>query len=127
MVRFQAETATPPESIRPRACDCDFCSKHAAAWVSDSGGTLHIHVTDERKLGRYRQSPDGLAEFVVCTDCGVLVAVVHQTYGAFNSRAAEGVGFGSPVVVSPKNLLPEQRLERWQDVWFRSVTLKVAP
>src|SRR5437762_851279 len=42
-------------SYIPRACDCDFCRKHSAAYVSDPKGSLSIKVKDNDALGAYRQ------------------------------------------------------------------------
>ena len=45
----------PPEAYNPRACDCDFCSKHGAAYVSDPKGALRIRLKEEGQTSRYRQ------------------------------------------------------------------------
>lgn len=120
-LKFQAGLTRSTDSYAPRACDCDFCAKHAAAYVSDPEGTLQFQVCDPDKLTRFRQSPEGAAEFLICAVCGVLVGVVHETYGAINARAVEEAHFGAPVQVSPKTLEPQSRQERWKQVWFRRV------
>jgi hypothetical protein len=43
---LELELTRPPETYAPRACDCDFCTKHGATYLSDPGGTLAIRVTD---------------------------------------------------------------------------------
>ena len=49
------ETARTTGEFAPRACDCEFCSRHRAAWVSDSQGALRIEVHYGADLQRYRQ------------------------------------------------------------------------
>lgn len=50
-------------AYHPRACDCDFCRKHGAAYISDPQGAVRIQVKDAQQLGRYRQG-SGIAEEV---------------------------------------------------------------
>ena len=37
-VRWQFVSPLASASFVPRACDCDFCSRHRAAWISDPAG-----------------------------------------------------------------------------------------
>jgi len=37
-VRVELTTSIRPGDFRPRACDCSFCTKHGAAYVSDPAG-----------------------------------------------------------------------------------------
>jgi hypothetical protein len=124
-VTFTAELSQPPESYHPRACDCDFCRKQGAAYLSDPQGSLILHVDETPWLRKYRQG-EKVAEFLICIHCGVLVAVVHATpegtFGAINVRAVDGqVVFGEPVTVSPKKLNATEKMKRWQEVWFKNV------
>lgn len=120
-------SVTPALSeIHPRACDCSFCCKHGAAWVSDPAGQLRIEA-QESLLRSYRQGSES-ARFLVCGSCGVLVAVVleHQatTYGAVNTRCLDGApAFGDAVSVSPRLLGPSDKVARWQQVWIPDVDL----
>lgn len=118
----------PSEAYNPRACDCDFCMKHAAAYLSDREGGLRIRVKDPRLLSRYRQG-SGQAEFLVCANCGVLVGVSYQesgrTIGAVNSQVLGAVRFGEKTPVSPKKLGPDDKTKRWKDVWFQDVSLVI--
>ena len=50
----------------------DFCTRHRAAWVSDPAGQLRV-LADHLHLQRYRQG-SAQAEFLLCRECGVLVA-----------------------------------------------------
>ncbi|QSX77048.1 GFA family protein [Agrilutibacter solisilvae] len=105
----------------PRECDCDFCTRHAAAWVSDAQGALRIRSRDGALL-RYRQG-SGQAQFLLCTRCGVLVAVIARSQdgrwlGAANRNAFDDrARFGAPATVSPQQLGPEEKLARWTQLW----------
>ena len=105
----------------PRACDCSFCQAHAAAWVSDPDGELVVTASGADALGRYRQGSES-AEFLFCRHCGVLLAVVFASdegmRGAVNVRCfAEAGEFAPAQAVSPQQLPPEVRRERWRRLW----------
>src|SRR5688572_33172462 len=78
-----------PADVRPRRCDCSFCTKHDAQYVSDPAGRLRIDVKESDALAKYRQG-SGTADFLVCRNCGVLVGVVWERdgriSGAVNAR-----------------------------------------
>jgi len=129
-VRVDLEITREPGTYQPRACDCDFCRKHGAAWVSDPQGSLAIRIRDEGNTGFYRQG-SGLAECLLCSSCGVLVAVIYREdgrlYGAINAKAVEGgLIFGAEQISSPKTLSAGQKTKRWQDLWFSRVIFEVA-
>jgi hypothetical protein len=119
------QIAGAPETYHPRACDCDFCRKHRAAYVSDPHGSLAIHIKDPALSSRYHQG-HGVTDFLICSNCGVLVAVLHRSdeclYAAINANAIGGsTGFGAEQPVSPKALNDIQKIERWRDLWFPHV------
>jgi hypothetical protein len=98
--------------------------------LSDPRGRLTIRVKRESDLGRYRQG-DGLADFLFCRTCGVLVGATNldhgRLYAAVNARAvADLAGFGPETPVSPRTLSAEAKTERWKRIWFSDVTLRVA-
>jgi hypothetical protein len=109
-----------PATVQPRACDCTFCMKHGAGWISDADGRLTLHVRDGHGLADYRQG-SGSARFVLCRDCGVLVAVVHDDgdglRGAANVRCLEAAAFGEPLTVSPQQLSRDAKVARWSQLW----------
>jgi len=130
-VSLHFHTTKTPEGFRPRACDCSFCQKHGAMYLSDASGRLVLKVEDAPLLQRYRQGA-GVAEFLSCARCGVLVAVIHEsggkTIGAINARCMDALGsFGEPIVVSPQKLGPNEKIERWSEVWIQEVRIDVAP
>lgn len=126
-ILVNADLSRQPDSFNPRACDCDFCLKHGASYVSDPEGTLSIRVKDMRLLGRYKQGSD-TADFLFCLSCGVLVGVTYQSGGqlfaTINSQVIdENPCFGDKTPVSPKKLNANEKTKRWQEVWFSNVAL----
>jgi hypothetical protein len=118
-----------PSGYSPRACDCEFCRRHGAAWVSDPLGSLLIHVRDQSDAGRYAQGA-GIAEMLLCRNCGVLVAALWQgshLYGVVNANVLEvRASFAAAQPVSPKSLSAESKKSRWQEIWFADVRLVTA-
>lgn len=128
-IALEIELTKPLGAYRPRACDCDFCRKHSAAYLSDPRGRLTIRVGREAELGRYRQG-DGLADFLFCRKCGVLAGVTRlengTLRGAVNARAMLNLAsVGPDTPISPKTLSAQAKAERWKSIWFPDVTLSV--
>jgi hypothetical protein len=114
-----------PDSYSPRACDCDFCRKHGAAYLSDTAGSLTIHIRNPRDSSSYRQG-SGAAECLVCRNCGVLIAALYrgaeQSYATVNVRILEtGASFAAEQPVSPHKLSEAEKIQRWQQLWFANV------
>ena len=130
---FTMTLSQAPGNYTPRACDCDFCRKHGAAYLSDPAGTISLSVRDNRQLGRYRQG-SGAAEFLLCRGCGVLVAVCYRDntggdsndyYMAVNSQAVAGdPAFGAAGTASPKSLGQDEKIQRWRTLWFQKATIR---
>ena len=123
----EVELARSPSAYNPRACDCAFCRKHGASYVSDPHGSLLIQIKDECFFGKYHQG-SGIAECLLCTNCGVLVGIVSQSngqlYGTVNSKVIdEGDRFGEETSVSPRLLSDSEKTERWKGVWFANVNI----
>lgn len=122
------QLANEPASYRPRACDCDFCRKHGAAYISDPRGLLRLQVSDPQQRGTYRQG-NGLAEMLLCTRCGVLIGALYRSedriYATVNVKIIEGTAsFGAEQPVSPKKLAGADKISRWTDLWFANVELR---
>lgn len=119
-VQFVFRTQRPLSDFTPRACDCDFCARHRAGWVSDAAGVLRITASDGMR--RYRQG-SGQAEFLVCGHCGVLVAVVCAgddgvLRGAVNRNSFDDRELlAAEVAASPQQLKPDAKLARWSQLW----------
>jgi len=130
-IQFSAELAQPLSTYSPRACDCEFCRMHDAAYVSDPLGQLQIRVTSASGLHTYRQG-SGTAEFLLCPACGVLIAALYRDadsmlYAAVNARAVtDSAAFGNRSSVSPRLLSTEGKVKRWTEYWFARVDLTVS-
>jgi hypothetical protein len=127
-VRFEAQLTLPLESYRPRACDCDFCRKHAAAYVSDPHGSLALVIRDPSGLTRYRQG-NGLAEMLICGRCGTLLGALYEggegVCGVINARVVDPPNrFGALQPVSPRTLSAAEKTHRWQQLWFPNVSVR---
>jgi hypothetical protein len=123
----QLQLARPPDTYHPRACDCDFCLKHGAAYVSDPHGSLLIRVGDERQAGKYTQG-SGQAELLLCRNCGVLVGALYRDggrlYATVNATVIDGAAkFGARQPVSPKSLSDRDKAQRWREIWFPDVSM----
>ena len=120
-VRWSMAVTWSIADVAPRACDCDFCTRHGAAWVSDPQGTLQVR-TRGAALMRYRQG-SGQAQFLLCAQCGVLVAVIARDeaghlIGAANRNAFDArEAFAPAVTASPQQLAPGAKLSRWTQLW----------
>jgi len=112
----------------PRACDCEFCTKHGAAYLSDPKGSLEIQVDKPEQTTRYKQG-SGLVDLLICSVCGVLVAVTYKhngnLIGGINSRALENLKKLQPsVAASPKLLSDSEKINRWSEIWFSDVSIE---
>jgi hypothetical protein len=125
-IRAAIHLTRPPESYSPRACDCGFCLKHAAAYVSDPAGAVEFDAHEPLQVGRYKQGSQ-TAEFLFCRDCGVLVGVFYRsregTFAAINSRIVEDTRFAPATEVSPQKLAAGEKVKRWEEVWFSKVVM----
>lgn len=129
-LHLQFATMQPPAATHPRACDCTFCRKHGAAYVSDPHGSLSVTARDMQAMVRYRQGSN-TADFLLCGHCGVLVAVVFEhegrRYGAANASALdEADAFAERVTASPQWLSADEKTTRWQAFWVPDVVLDEA-
>jgi hypothetical protein len=126
-IRVELGLTRAPTEYAPRECDCDFCRKHRAAYLSDPGGSLVIHIRDEEQCGRYRQG-SGQAEMLLCRSCGVLVGALYRdggrTYAAVNASVALGAQFGARQAVSPRTLSESEKVRRWKELWFADVAIR---
>jgi len=125
-LRVAFSTNLEAASFIPRECDCSFCQKHGAAYISDPAGRLSISF-NQGALHKYRQGSN-TAEFLICGQCGVLIAVTFEQdsriYGAVNIGCLdERTGLGSSVPASPQALSPDEKVSRWLKLWVPDVEL----
>lgn len=117
----------PLSEFVPRACDCDFCTKHGAVYLSDSKGSLVFQIRDAAKLISFAQG-DGIAEFLICGVCAVLVGGTcsrdGRLMGTLNSTTlANRDALQAPQAASPRLLSKSAKLDRWEELWFKGVTI----
>jgi hypothetical protein len=120
-----------PSSYTARGCDCGFCLKQGASYISDPAGKLEIHVKDTSVLGRFRQDSSDNAEFLHCKRCAVLIGAIHQCpedekiIASVNRLAIEKAESLFPNVssVSPRLLTKDQKVARWKEKWFQDVQI----
>ena len=126
-LRTEFTTRLSIADMAPRACDCTFCQKHGAAYISDSAGHLRISVSDPETLHSYRQGSEA-ALFRLCARCGVLVAVTfahkNRLFGAVNAGCLDDrASLAASVPASPQRLSPEEKISRWLQLWVPGVEL----
>lgn len=92
--RLSVEFATSitPKGLAPRACQCSFCLKHAAVYLSDPKGSIALK-TSGLILDTYRFGL-GITDFHTCHQCGILVAATWEDrdgmkFGVVNARALD--------------------------------------
>lgn len=122
---YEARFTKPLPDYTPRTCDCGFCRKHAAAWLSDAGGSLVLRLRGDALP--YRQG-SGQAEFLACPHCAVLVMVTAEvagmTYAAINARTLdEADHLSGEQPASPQKLAAAEKIERWSQLWFADVRI----
>lgn len=130
-IKLRAQLSQPAERFTARECDCGYCRKNGASYISDPHGKLEIHVKDTSIMGRFRQAKDGNAEFLHCKNCSVLIGAIHQCLedkkiiGTINRRAIDDNAKLFPEVtpVSPRLLSQEEKVGRWKDKWFQDVRI----
>lgn len=130
-IAVEATLAQAPSQYTPRACDCSFCRRHGAAWLSDAQGRLRLQARDGNALLRYRQGSEQ-AEFIACAHCAVLLVVRYEAdgrdYAAINARALDPdrvTGFAPEQVASPQQLAPADKRARWHQLWFADVRVEI--
>ncbi len=127
-IEARIEFLEPISSFTPRACDCNFCTKHGAAYISDPNGKLAIQIRNPNEIVKYKHG-SGIADFITCKLCGVFVAVTYsleeQLLGSLNSRTLENMSdLPEPQNVSPKLLPDTDKIGRWEQIWFQNVTIE---
>jgi hypothetical protein len=120
-------TALDAAQLQPRACDCSFCRKHGAAYISDPAGRLAIDAAEPGALREYRQGSH-TARLLLCGYCGVVMGVVFddggRTYGAVNASCLDsGLALAEAVIASPQKLSAAEKVERWRQLWVPDVVL----
>ncbi|HIP78216.1 MAG TPA: aldehyde-activating protein [Kiloniellaceae bacterium] len=116
------ESAIAPEAMEVRACQCNFCRKHASLAVSDPDGHVCLTLKDPAAVQRYRFGLS-TADYFLCGRCGVYVAAVLEEAGRHYAivivNALEEAGrFSQPPLAADYSREDEaarrrRRRERW--------------
>ena len=119
-VTFSLMLPNELEKYKSFTCDCDFCMKRNASYLSHPDGNLHIESSEPIDI-IYQGSKQ--AAFLTCPSCKVLIAAVYQfndnLKGAFNASLLKEAGqLKGSIIVSPKHLTPEEKLKNWDKVWL---------
>jgi hypothetical protein len=77
-VIFQSDKDT--KDFVPRICECTFCTKHGARWISDPAGTVIVTIKDDTRVSKYAFGHE-TAEFITCSRCGVTLLAVSEIEG----------------------------------------------
>jgi hypothetical protein len=120
-------TTQDPAAINPRVCDCSFCHKHGASYISDPAGKLSVSGSSTGSLREEKQGTH-TARFLLCNQCGVLVAVIYRydsrIFGAVNAGCLDrDTGLGNSMPASLQQLTQEEKVSRWLKLWVPDVTL----
>lgn len=125
-VSYRFSTARRLSDFVPRACDCDFCSAHAANYISDPHGSLTLQL---RNRVHFYQQGSNTSDFVICANCGVLTCVLctidEHLYAVINARSIDGETAPAQTA-SLDNQATEQRLLRRQKTWIGQVVIERA-
>ena len=116
------ESASAPEALTLRACDCGFCRRHGVRAVADPRGAVRIVETAPEALQRYRFGL-ATADFLLCRTCGCyLGALLGDDDGAWltlnvNCLEARAAFDPSPPAVSYDHEDAEGRRARRRANW----------
>jgi hypothetical protein len=116
-----------PMSWRLRHDGCSFCRRHGVVGTSDSPGNLSIDIEDSSKV-RYYRFAHRTADFLICGECGVVVAAITDTAqgkrAVINARVLDGgsLDWASGADVHFDDESPPQRADRRSLHWTPVVT-----
>ena len=127
-ISLEITLSVPPKNIVPRHCDCDFCQKHRAEYISDPNGKINIHIKNPSDI-KYEHQGSNQANFLVCNACGMLIGALYREsghlYAAINRLTInDAIEFADPIVISPKYLSITDKVQRWKELWFNHVELR---
>lgn len=130
-LRIEMEWPAGGGKIPARACGCDFCTRHGAAWTSHPAASLRIEIDDSGFARRYRFGT-GTADFHLCGVCGVPVAATSDIGGRLYAVANVNVLGNidtSQLDRSSSNFdgeTTETRLARRRERWIGEVQITVS-
>ena len=121
-IKVKLSTLISPEDTQIRACECSFCRKHRAQYISDPEGTLDISIREPENLQKYRFGQK-TADFLFCKICGIYIAAMfsdnNRFYGILNLNILDSPEeFTQTVtIVSYEQEDVKSRIERRKKKW----------
>ena len=79
-VEFTLFTEKSTDDFVPRRCSCSMCRRHGASYISDPDARLALRYRDRSLLSTYKFG-HGTAQWIICSKCGVLTAVLCEIEG----------------------------------------------
>jgi hypothetical protein len=76
-IEFTLFTEKSANDLVPRRCSCSMCRRHGASYISDPAARLVLRCANPSLLSLYRLG-HGTAQWVICSRCGVLTAVLCE-------------------------------------------------
>ncbi len=124
-IEFNLKISFPIESFSPRACDCDFCLKNKISYISDVQGQADIKIHKPQFIKLVQQGHE-LAQFLKCQGCQSIICALYsegsKKFAAFNTDLISNKEqFAQSLSVSPKKLTVEEKVSRWQQLWFPTI------
>lgn len=116
--QVQLQSSLAAATFTPRACHCEFCVARGIQYVSDANGRVVVSTQGYQLI---RQGSEQ-ADFITCATCETVLAVSVKVdtslIGALNATLLCDVETSaSPVSASPKQLSPDEKKRRWQQIW----------
>jgi hypothetical protein len=115
-------TILPTDTWPVRACQCAFCTAHAALSTSDPSGSLTFSASEPELLQRY-QFGTRSADFLICRACGMYLGAVMsegpKRWGILNVRTLQPPPSDLPVPQpmqydgEPFEARTQRRTARW--------------
>ena len=124
-VEFSLFTEKTVDSLVPRRCSCSMCRRHGASYVSDPSARLMLRYHDQSLLTVYRFG-HGTAQWMICSRCGVLTAVLCEIDGRLRAvvrvqSMLEHSFLGPEVSTDFESESVAERLERRARTWTGTV------
>jgi hypothetical protein len=124
-VEFTLFTEKSVDDFVPRRCSCSMCRKHGASYISDPAARLALRYRDPSLLSLYKFG-HGTAQWIICTRCGVLTAVLCEIDDRRRAvvRVQSMVGHAFLTPETPTDFDAEsvaERLDRRARTWIGTV------
>jgi hypothetical protein len=126
-VEFTLFTEKNVDGFTPRRCSCSMCRRHGASYISDPNARLALRYRDGSLLSVYRFG-HRTAQWIICSRCGVLTAVLWEIEGRLRAVArvqamVEHAFPGPEVSTDFESESVAERLERRARTWIGTVTV----